>query len=454
MAKQSKLKNSPVQLGSSSKLLSLASINSKGRAKILNDLSPEQLIDLRWDWRFWARPEQLPPEGDWRSWVIVAGRGFGKTRTGAEFIRDQVRSKSARRVALVGRTAADVRDVMVTGPSGLLAVHPDHERPLYEPSRRRLTWPCGAVAHTYTSERSDQLRGPQHDLAWCDELAAWSYPYDTWDQLMFGLRLGNPRCVVTTTPRPIKLLKDLIENPSCVITKGSTFDNRLNLAEAFFEQIIDKYEGTTIGRQEIYADMLTEVPGALWKRSMIDDHRVHQPPANFKRVVVGVDPAVTNKDTSDETGIIVVGLGTDDHFYVIGDGSIKASVDTWARAVATRYQMHRADRVVAEVNQGGDLVAKMINQIDSTIPIKKVHASRGKYARAEPVAARYEQGLVHHVGALSQLEDQLCSYSPLHSKFSPDRMDALVYAITELDGKGVVDLRIDSNANYQPREFF
>jgi len=454
MAKQSKSKSSPAQQESSSKLLSLASISSKERAKILDSLTPQQLIDLRWDWRFWARPEQLPPEGDWRSWVIVAGRGFGKTRTGAEFVRDQVKNKSARRIALVGRTAADVRDVMVTGPSGLLAVHPDHERPLYEPSRRRLTWPCGATAHTYTSERSDQLRGPQHDLAWCDELAAWSYPYDTWDQLMFGLRLGNPRCVVTTTPRPIKLLKDLLENPSCAITRGSTFDNKLNLAKAFFDQIIDKYEGTTIGRQEIYADMLTEVPGALWKRSMIDDHRVHQPPATLKRVVVGVDPAVTNKDTSDETGIIVVGLGSDDHFYVLGDGSVKASVDTWARAVVTRYNMHRADKVIAEVNQGGDLVARMINQIDSTVPIKKVHASRGKVLRAEPVAARYEQGRVHHVGALNELEDQLCSYSPMNSKISPDRMDALVYAITELDSKNTIDLKIDSNANYQPRNFF
>jgi len=271
---------------------------------------------------------------------------------------------------------------------------------------------------------------------------------------MFGLRLGDPRCVVTTTPRPIKLLKDLLGNPNCCITRGSTFDNRNNLAEAFFEQIIDKYEGTTIGRQEIYADLLTEVPGALWKREMIDQHRVHQPPDNLKRIVIGVDPAVTNKDTSDETGIIVVGLGSDDHFYVLGDGSVRASVDTWARAVATRYQMHRADRVVAEVNQGGDLVAKMINQIDSTIPIKKVHASKGKYVRAEPVAARYEQGRVHHVGALNELEDQLCSYSPVNSKFSPDRMDALVYAITELDSKTVVDLRIDSNANYQPRNWF
>jgi predicted phage terminase large subunit-like protein len=341
-------------------------------------------------------------------------------------VRDQVKQKKARRIALVGRTAADVRDVMVSGPSGILAVCPDDERPLYEPSRRRLIWPCGAVAHTYTSEKSDQLRGPQHDLAWCDELAAWNNAYDTWDQLMFGLRLGNPRCVVTTTPRPIKLLKDLIDNENAVVTRGSTFENRLNLADAFFEQIIDRYEGTSIGRQEIYADLLTEVPGALWQRSTIDQYRVHQPPKDLRRIVVAVDPAVTAKDTSDETGIVVVGLGADGDFYVLGDASLRASVDTWARAVVTRYQMHRADKVIAEVNQGGDLVAKVIHQIDDTVPVRSIHASRGKYVRAEPVAARYEQGRVHHVGSLPELEDQLCSFSPTNDKRSPDRMDALV----------------------------
>ena len=379
--------------------------------------------------------------------MILAGRGFGKSRTGAEYVRTCVESGEARRIALVGRTAADVRDVMVTGPSGILNCFPPKDRPLYEPSKRRVTFRNGAVAICYSSEKPDQLRGPQHDLAWADEAAAWGYPYATWDQLMFGLRLGqNPRCVVTTTPRPVQLIKDLVNSPTTVITKGSTFANRDNLAPAFIEQIIDKYKGTSLGQQEIYAELLDEIPGALWTRAVIDQHRVHQPP-DLKRIVVAVDPAVTHNANSDETGIVVAGLGTDGDFYVLEDATMKASVDTWARAAVTRYQLHKADRIVVEVNQGGDLVDRILKQVDSRVSVKMIHASKGKFVRAEPVASRYEQGRVHHVGMLKDLEDQLCNYSPEISSGSPDRLDALVYAITELDSRSQVDIRIDTTAN-------
>ena len=377
----------------------------------------------------------------------MAGRGFGKTRTGAEYVRSCVNSGKYRRIALIGRTAADVRDVMVTGPSGILNCYPPNQRPLYEPSRRRLTFHNGAVAHCYTSEKPDQLRGPQHDLCWADEAAAWAYPYATWDQMMFGLRLGmSPRCVVTTTPRPIQLIKDLVKAETTHVTRGNTFANRDNLAPVFLEQIIEKYQGTSLGQQEIYAELLEEMPGALWTRNVIDQHRVHQPP-NLRRIVVGVDPAVTNSGTSDETGIIVVGLGEDGDFYVLEDGSMKVSVDKWARAVVTRYQLYKADRIVVEVNQGGDLVDRILRQIDKSVSIKMIHASKGKWVRAEPVASRYEQGRVHHVGIHATLEDQLCNYSPEFANGSPDRLDALVYAITELDSKRSIDIRIDSNAS-------
>ena len=381
-------------------------------------------------------------------WLILAGRGFGKTRTGAEWIRERVNLGQAKRIALVGRTAADVRDVMVTGQSGILNCYPPDRRPLYEPSKRRITFHNGAVAICYSSEKPDQLRGPQHDTVWADEAAAWAYPYQTWDQLMFGLRLGiTPRCVVTTTPRPIQLIKDLVSSKTTHVTRGSTFANRDNLAPAFFEQILDKYAGTSLGQQEIYAELLEEIPGALWTRAIIDEHRVHQPPRVLKRVVVAIDPAVSNSGTSDETGIVVAGLGEDGDFYVMEDASMRTSVDKWARAAVFRYKMHKADRIVAESNQGGDLVDRILRQVDDNVCVKLIHASKGKYSRAEPVASRYEQGRVHHIGIHRELEDQLCSYSPEFTKKSPDRLDALVYAITELDSKRVIDVRIDSNAN-------
>ena len=422
--------------------------------KILNQLTQRQLIDLRWDWDFWARPDQKPPEGDWRIWLILAGRGYGKTRSGAEWIRERVKSGEAKNIALVGRTAADVRDVMVNGPSGLLACCPPDERPIYEPSRRRIIWPNGAIAQTFSSQKPDQLRGPQHDTAWCDETAAWEYPYDTWDQLMFGLRLGDPKCIVTTTPRPIQLLRDLIKSDKVVLTKGTTFDNKDNLAGSFFDHILDKYAHTNLGKQELYAELIDELPGALWTRAVIDSNRVAEAP-ELARIVIAVDPAMSSKRGSDETGIIIAGLGEDGDFYVIEDLSGRLSVDKWARVVVDAYHRLGADRVVAEVNQGGDLVEKVIRQIDSGISYRAIRASKGKFARAEPVASRYEQGRCHHVGGgHSQLEDQLCSYSSTFMPQSPDRLDALVYAITELDSRSTVNIRVDNEANYVPKEWF
>ena len=454
-AMQSESKKKPQPRDQLSKLQSIAQLNEAERKNLISRLTPKQLIELHWDWHFWARPEQREPAGDWRIWLILAGRGFGKTRTGSEYVRSCVDSGRARRIALVGRTAADVRDVMVTGPSGILNCYPPNQRPLYEPSKRRITFHNGAIAHCYSSEKPDALRGPQHDLAWADEAAAWAYPYATWEQLMFVLRLGQaPRCVVTTTPRPIQLIKDLVKNKTTHVTRGSTFANSDNLAPAFLEQILDKYQNTSLGQQEIYAELLEEIPGALWTRATIDAHRVHQPPQSFRRIVVAVDPAVSHNANSDETGIVVAGLGVDGDFYVLEDASIKTSVDKWARAAVTRYQLHKADRIVVEVNQGGDLVDRILKQVDPSVNVRMIHASKGKFARAEPVASRYEQGRVHHVGILPALEDQLCSYSPEFASGSPDRLDALVYAITELDSRSQIEIRIDPHANHVPKSWF
>ena len=310
MEKQSKSKSKPEKHGTLSQAQSLSLLPNEEQQKILNQLTQRQLIDLRWDWDFWARPDQKPPEGDWRIWLILAGRGYGKTRSGAEWIRERVKSGKAKNIALVGRTAADVRDVMVNGPSGLLACCPPDERPIYEPSRRRIIWPNGAIAQTFSSQKPDQLRDTQMDTAWCDETAAWEYPYDTWDQLMFGLRLGDPKCIVTTTPRPIQLLRDLIKSDKVVLTKGTTFDNRDNLAGSFFDHIIDKYAHTNLGKQELYAELIDELPGALWTRATIESNRVKEAP-ELARIIIAVDPAMSSKRNSDETGIIIAGLGED-----------------------------------------------------------------------------------------------------------------------------------------------
>lgn len=371
--------------------------------------------------------------GDWRTWLILAGRGWGKTRTGAEWVVDRVED-GAGRIALVGPTAADARDVMVEGESGILAVAPPDLQATYEPSKRRITFANGATCTTYSADEPDRLRGPQHEYAWADELAAWRYPA-AWDMLMFGLRLGDdPRAIVTTTPRPTKEVRELLAAATTVTTRGSTFENEANLASAFIERIVQRYEGTRLGRQELYAEVLDDVPGALWTREMLEQAVLRWPvggPAQLDRVVVAVDPAVTSGEDSDYTGIVVAGRDVEQG-YVIADYTLRDTPDAWARAAVQAYKRHQADRIVAEANQGGDMVRTVLRTVDPSVPVKLVHATRGKRVRAEPVAALYEQGRVLHRAVFPELEDQLVTWTP-DSPSSPDRLDALVWALTDLD---------------------
>lgn len=409
------------------------------RKTLLSDLTDEQAEELLYDWKFWARPNQLAPEGSWRVWMLMAGRGFGKTRSGAEYVNEKVKDGKARRVALIGPTAADVRDVMVEGESGILACSPPKFRPDYEPSKRRLTWPNSAIATLYSAEEPDRLRGPQHDLIWADEPAAWKYS-ETWDMAMFGLRLGeDPRVVATTTPRPTPLIKDLVKDPTTAITRGSTYENQENLAPAFLEKIVKKYEGTRLGRQELNAEILDDNPRALWQRDVIENLRHQGKLPQLIRIVTGVDPSVSSGEESAETGIIAAGIAATGHFYILEDSSLQGSPNSWAVAVVRTHHTWKGDRVIGEVNNGGDLVEVNLRTVDRAIPFRAVHASRGKAIRAEPIAALYEQGKVHHVGTFPQLEDQMCEWVP--GEKSPDRMDALVWAMTELSGNTVGRIR-------------
>lgn len=365
---------------------------------------------------------------------MLAGRGFGKTRTGAEWVREK--KERCGRIALVAPTAGDARDVMVEGESGILACSPSWDRPRYEPSKRRVTWKNGARATLYSAEDPEALRGPQFSAAWADELCAWPYAQETWDMLQFGLRLGrNPQCAVTTTPKPIKVLKDLIVNPATVVTGGSTYANRANLAEGFFAQIIRRYEGTRLGRQELLAEILDDVPGALWTRAMFDKHRLRQAP-ELRRVVVAIDPsgAGGDDDSSNSIGIIGAGLGIDGRGYILTDRTCSLSPAGWGRRAVDAYHEFKADRIVAEQNFGGAMVEHVIKTTDPKASFRAVVASRGKVVRAEPVAALYEQGRISHVGAFSDLEDQACQMteSGFVGDGSPDRVDALVWAITDL----------------------
>jgi len=389
----------------------LASLPEALRNDLIASLSPVEARALLYDWRFWARPNQVPPDGHWRVWLLLAGRGFGKTRTGAELIRTRTGARTARRVALVAPTAGDARDVMVEGESGILAISPPWERPRYEPSKRRLTWPNGAIATLFSADEPERLRGPQHDAAWCDELASWRYP-EAWDMLMFGLRLGDdPRVVVTTTPRPTKLLRELIVDPTVVVTRGTTYENRANLAPVFLGQIVRKYQGTRLGRQELEAELLEDVPGALWNRGMIEAARAYTIPV-LTRVVVAIDPAATSTEGADETGIIVAGKDELERGWVLADASGRYQPTEWAKAAISAYHAHNADRIVAEVNNGGDMVEATLRMIAPNAPFAAVRASRGKATRAEPVAALYEQGRIHHLGMFPQLEDQMCGFAP------------------------------------------
>ncbi len=389
-------------------------------------------------WRAKARPSQLPPEGDWNGWLLMAGRGFGKTRAGSGWINELVETGAAKRVGLVAATAADARDVMAEGESGILGTAPSWNVPLYEPSKRRITWKSGAIATLYSAEEADRARGPQHDALWMDEVAAWQEPQSMWDQLQFGLRLGKrPRWLATTTPRPIKLLKALLARDDVVVTRGSTFENEANLAPTFIQALRDRYGGTRLGRQEIEAELLSDTPGALWQLDWLDRDRVSKAP-DLRRIVVAVDPAVSNNEGSDETGIVVAGISADKHVYVLEDLSGRYAPHEWAAKAIEAYRRHKADRIIAEVNNGGAMVEATIRAVDPLASFKSVHASRGKVVRAEPIAAQYEQRRVHHVGNFSTLEDQMCAFTSDfdrgRSGYSPDRVDALVWALTELSG--------------------
>jgi phage terminase large subunit-like protein len=405
----------------------------------LRPLSDRDIAALQWDWPLWARPSQRPPDDpDWVYWLMLAGRGSGKTRSGAEWIRQM--KDVASPLALIGATAADVRDVMVRGPAGLLAIAPPGDYPEYQPSQRRVVWNNGATALLFSAEEPDRLRGPQHAAAWCDELSAWQYPDDTWDNLAFGLRLGKtPRVVITTTPRPIRKVRELIADPLCRVSRTSSYANRGYLAPAFFQKIIARYEGTRLGRQEIYAELLDDVPGALWTRDGIERDRLPYGAKlpDLARIVVAIDPAVTSGEEADETGIIVAGKDFRGHGYVLADRSGHYQPSEWAReAIAQYYHPDRpADRIVAEINNGGEMVEHTIRVIDDRVPYTPVHATRGKVVRAEPVSALYEQGKIHHVGGFPQLEDQMCNFTTDFDRAvngSPDRVDALVWAIHDL----------------------
>jgi phage terminase large subunit-like protein len=409
----------------------LRSLPDGEREHFLAGLSDEEALTLFYDWEVWARPEQLIPPGPWQVWLIMAGRGFGKTRCGAETVREWV--KTHRYVNLIGATADDARDIMVEGESGILAICPPDERPQYRPSKRRLEWPNGAISLIFTADEPERLRGKQHEKLWCDEVASWKYE-ESWDQAMFGLRLGNnPQAIATTTPKPTKLMRGLVKESTTHVTRGSTYDNEQNLAGTFLSKIITKYEGTRLGRQELNAELLEDNPGALWNRDNIDETRIQKMP-DLLRVVVGVDPAASSNEDSDETGIVICGRDKQQppHFYVIDDLSTVASPDGWAASAVRGYGLHKADRIIGEVNNGGEMVEAVIRHKDANVSYKAVHASRGKAIRAEPISALYEQKRVHHVGFFAQLEDQLCDWNPQTDTDSPDRLDALVWALTEL----------------------
>ncbi len=385
------------------------------------------------DWRSVARRDQLPPEGDWRFWLILAGRGFGKTRSVNEWALEQARKYPKSRGALVAATAADAREVLVEGESGILNIAPPDFQPKYSPSRQRLEFPNGSIATHFSADEPNRLRGPQFHWAICDELAAWRFAV-AFDNLLLGVRLGiDPRIAIATTPRPVPLIQKLLTDPACIVTRGSTYENAAHLAPAFLESILSRYAGTRLGRQEIEGEVLADVPGALWQFAWIEAARVSAAP-ELLRIVIAVDPAVTAGKTADETGIVAAGaalINGELHGYVLGDHTLKASPERWARAAVAAYHQHNADRILAEVNNGGDLVEHTIRTVDTSVPITQVRASRGKVTRADPIAALYEGGRVHHVGEFRALEDQMCKWTA-DAGGSPDRVDALVWALHDL----------------------
>lgn len=419
----------------------LVNLDGDIRARLFDELTPLECALLFHDWTFWSRPDQATPPGDWIIWLILAGRGAGKTRAGAEAVRAWAQTYPI--VNLIGPTLADARDVMVRGESGILACCRRDERPRFLAADLRLEWPNGAVSALFSAEEPDRLRGKQHMKLWCDELAAWREP-GAFDQAMLGLRLGDrPQAIVTTTPRPSKIIKALVNGKDTIVTRGSTFDNKPHLARAFFERITARYQGRAIGRQELLAEIVEESPGALWTRALIERQRV-QPeaaPREFAEIVVAVDPPARSGSKSDECGLIVAAKAENGLFYVLADLTSQGETPgAWGARVGAAFRGFKANRVVAEINNGGDMVAEVLRQSEPNLPVRAVHATRGKFLRAEPIAAAYERGLVFHVGAFTKLEDQMCALTPDFDRraagFSPDRADALVWALADLLGMG------------------
>ena len=424
----------------------LRSLPDEEVADILKQLGPKKAEELRHDWGFWARPEQLEPAGNWNTWVALAGRGWGKTRAGAEWVRHRIRSGD-KIVHCVAPTKGDVRRVMVEGDSGLLNVCWSGDEtyrgkhigfPVWSPTNNSLTWENGAKAVFFSAEDPERLRGPQAYSAWCDELCAWRNAQDTWDMMMFGLRLGkHPKVFVTTTPKTTKLIRTILDDEKTTISTGSTYDNAANLADTFLDAVRKTYEGTRLGRQELYAEILDEASGALWNRTLLAKCEVEKDEVpQLNRIVVSIDPAVTANAESDMTGIVVAGVDVNGIAYVLEDHTGRYTPQQWASKAIQLYRDHMADRIVAERNQGGDMVRHTLHTEDETVPVKLVHASRGKMARAEPVSALYEQDKVRHVRGLNDLEDQMVQWEPLGSIGSPDRLDALVWALTDLSLNG------------------
>lgn len=424
-----------------SEAVSLALLPPQEREQLLSSLTDSDAYRLKYEWGFWARPDQLPPSGEWLVWLVMAGRGFGKTRTGAEYIRSVLTENPGWHAALVGTTLAEVRSTMIEGPAGLQAVFPPEEWAQVRWNRTtcELWLPNGSHAQGYTADVADKLRGPAHHVAWADEIAKWKdapsgiLENTTWSNMMLGLRQGPyPRCVATTTPKPFKLIKELLADEATHVTRGSTYDNLTNLSPTFKRQVLRQFEGTRLGRQELHAEVLEDVEGALWTRVMIEQGRVEKAPETLVRCVVAIDPAVSVGENSAETGIVVVGRGEDGECCVLQDASGKLSPLSWAQRAVNLYEQWHADAIVAETNNGGDLVTTNIRTVSRSVPIVTVHASRGKAARAQPIASLYEQGRVHHVGMFPLLEDQLCGWCPDSGDPSPDRLDALVWGVTYL----------------------
>jgi phage terminase large subunit-like protein len=415
----------------------LAAMPEPKRREALASLPAEDLAGLEFCWPVWARPDQLPPPGNWRTWLLMGGRGSGKTRAAAEWVRDQVETGRRVQVGIVGPTSDAVRRIQIEGPSGLLAVCPPWNRPQYEPSTRRVVWESGAVCHLFSAEEPDRLRGPNLDAAWADEITSWANGRACWDMLQMCLRIPGPRgdapqVLVSTTPKMQALLKAIIKAPTTVITRAKTSDNAANLDASTLAYLQEKYGGTTLGRQELDAELLEDLEGALWNRALIDRNRVPEAPAQLRRIVVAIDPAGGSSKTSDETGIIAAGIARDGHSYVLRDHSGRCSPNAWAARAYSLHNLLKADCIVAEQNFGGEMVQATLAASGSGARVKLVHASRGKAVRAEPIVSLYEQGRVHHVGQFPELEDQLCGWDPRESDNSPDRLDALVWALTEL----------------------